>query len=51
MAHGGRVGKFPYEIIGDQRLPLRVVLTSVSKCRRKRSEAIVILRLLRFGVH
>ena len=26
MADGGRVGKFPHEIIGDQRLPLRVVL-------------------------
>ncbi len=26
MADGGRVGKFPYEIIDDQCLPLRVVL-------------------------
>src|SRR3954451_6920025 len=26
MADGGRVGEFPQEIIGDQRLPLRVVL-------------------------
>ena len=25
MADCGRIGKFPYEIIGDQRLPLRVV--------------------------
>jgi hypothetical protein len=26
MADGGRVGEFPQNIIGDQRLPLRVVL-------------------------
>src|SRR5712692_6113840 len=26
MADGGRVGEFPHQIIGDQRLPLRGVL-------------------------
>jgi hypothetical protein len=26
MADGWRVGEFPHQVIGDQRLPLRVVL-------------------------
>jgi hypothetical protein len=30
MADGGRVGKFPYEIIGDQRLPLGALSSTSS---------------------
>ena len=26
MANGGRVGEFPHQVIGDQRLPVRVVI-------------------------
>ena len=26
MAEGGRIGEFPHHIIGDQRLPLRVII-------------------------
>jgi hypothetical protein len=51
MADGGRVRKFPYEIIGDQRLPLHVVLDECLEMSLQEIGSDRHLRLLRFGVH
>ena len=42
VAEGGRVGKFPHEVIGDQRLPLRVVRDEGLDMSVQELEAIVI---------